>query len=276
LKNLLLFAPLVAALRFTDVSALIQLGIGFLSFSFCASSVYLLNDIMDMQDDRQHPRKRFRPFASGDLPVMEGIILIPLLLTVAAGLALLLPPKFGMVLAIYYATTVAYTFKLKEVEVLDVVALAMLYTTRVFAGGAAAGIHISFWLLSFSIFLFLSLALAKRCAELCVLRARGKGKARGRGYRVSDLPVLFAMGIGAGYVATFVFGLYLNSPQVGRNYDNPAFLWAFIPILLYWTTRIWLRTYRSEMHDDPVVYTARDPVSLGLALLGSGVIAMAV
>lgn len=275
-KNLLLFVPLVAALRFTDAAALAQLAIGFLAFSLCASSVYILNDMVDVQDDRQHPRKRFRPFASGDLPLEQGILMIPVLLGGAAMLVLLLPVKFAAVLGIYYATTLAYTFKLKQVEVLDVVALALLYTTRVFAGGAAAGIHISFWLLAFSVFIFLSLAFAKRCAELGALQSRGVEGARGRGYRVTDLPILFTMGIGAAYVATFVFGLYLNSPQVGSNYQSPAFLWAFVPILLYWTTRVWLKTYRLEMHDDPVVFAARDPVSGVLAAVGAGVIVAAI
>lgn len=275
-KNLLLFTPLVAALRLTDAAALLQLGIGFLAFSLCASSVYILNDIVDVQDDRQHPRKCHRPFASGELSQLQGIVMIPALLGASVLLALLLPLQFLAVLGIYYATTLAYTFKLKQVEVLDVVALALLYTTRVFAGGAAADIHISFWLLAFSTFLFLSLAFAKRCAELAVVRDRGMEVARGRGYRVTDLPILFAMGIGAAYVATFVFGLYLNSPQVGANYQYPAFLWAFVPILLYWTTRVWLKTFRSEMHDDPVVFAARDPVSIGIAAAGGGVLVLAV
>lgn len=275
-KNLLLFAPLVAALRFTDAAALIQLGIGFLAFSLCASSVYVLNDIVDVQDDRQHPSKRFRPFASGELSHEQGMALIPMLLSVAVVLALFLPLQFIAVLGVYYATTLAYTFKLKQVEVVDVVALALLYTTRVFAGGAAAGIHISFWLLAFSTFIFLSLAFAKRCAELTVMRDHGKDRTRGRGYRVTDLPILFTMGIGAAYVATFVFGLYLNSPQVGANYEHPAFLWAFVPILLYWTTRVWLKTYRSEMHDDPVVFAARDPASVGMAGVGGGVLVLAI
>lgn len=275
-KNLLLFAPLVAALRFTDAAAMVQLGIGFMAFSLCASSVYVLNDMVDAQDDRRHPRKRYRPFASGELSPEQGMVLVPALLLAAVGLALFLPLQFVAVLGVYYATTLAYTFKLKRVEVLDVVALALLYTTRVFAGGAAAGIEISFWLLAFSTFIFLSLAFAKRCAELSVMRESGKDASSGRGYRVTDLPVLFTMGIGAAYVATFVFGLYLNSPQVGANYEHPAFLWAFVPILLYWTTRVWLKTYRSEMHDDPVVFAARDPASVGMAGLGGGVIVLAI
>ncbi|HZD25772.1 MAG TPA: UbiA family prenyltransferase [Alphaproteobacteria bacterium] len=267
LKNLLLFAPLIAALHFTDLAAIGAICIGFVSFSLAASSVYILNDIVDIHDDRRHPRKCKRPFASGELPLPQGLVLIPLLLTAAAALAFFLPWKFGAVLAAYYAMTLAYSFKLKQIESVDVLVLAMLYTTRVFAGGMAAGIPLSFWLLSFAIFIFLSLALAKRYAELAMLRERGEKAASGRGYRVADLPLLHSMGTGSGYVAAFVLGLYLNTGQIEFAYSNPRVLWALVPLVIYWITRIWLKTYRGEMHDDPVVFAARDPTSLVIGAL---------
>lgn len=276
LKNLLLFAPLIAALQFTDTLAIIHLCIGFLAFSFCASSVYVLNDIVDVHDDRRHPRKRNRPFAAGELSLTQGLAMIPALLGTAVVLASLLPWEFNAVLGIYYATTLAYTFKLKQLEVMDVLILALLYTTRIIAGGAAAGIPLSFWLLAFAAFTFLSLALAKRCAELVMLRERGKKTAGGRGYQVADLPLLYSMGTGSGYVAALILGLYLNSSQLESAYTNPPFLWVLVPSFLYWITRMWLKTYRGEMHDDPIVFAARDTTSLILAIIFGIAILLAV
>jgi 4-hydroxybenzoate polyprenyltransferase/phosphoserine phosphatase len=275
LKNLLLFAPLIAALRFTDVEALIRLATGFFAFGFCASSTYLLNDMIDIEDDRRHPNKRHRPFASGRLPITHGFVLIPTLLAAAALLSLFLPWPFGVVLGIYYAMTLAYTFLLKRLEAVDVVTLALLYTTRIFAGGAAAGIPLSEWLLTFSIFIFLSLALAKRCAELLLMQKHGKQTSSGRGYRLADLPVLHSMGVGSGYVAAVVLAFYLSSPQVAIAYAHAELLWVFMPILVYWVTRVWLKTCRAEMHDDPLVFAARDRVSLVVAALGGAIIWMA-
>jgi 4-hydroxybenzoate polyprenyltransferase/phosphoserine phosphatase len=275
LKNLLLFAPLIAALRLTDVDALVRLLIGFFAFGCCASSTYLLNDITDLEDDRLHPNKRHRPFASGRLPITRGFVLIPTLLAAAALLSAFLPWHFSLVLVVYYVMTLAYTFLLKRLEAVDVVTLALLYTTRIFAGGAAAGIPISVWLLTFSIFIFLSLALAKRCAELLLMQKHGKQTSSGRGYRLADLPVLHSMGVGSGYVAAVVLALYLSSPQVAIAYTHAELLWVFMPILVYWVTRVWLKTYRAEMHDDPLVFAVRDRISLVCAALGGVIIWMA-
>lgn len=275
LKNLLVFVPLITSLQFTDAAAVTQLVIAFLSFSLCASSVYVLNDLADLNDDRQHPRKCKRPFAAGDLPLAQGFLLSPALLVAAGLLAIALPWQFAAALAGYYAMTLAYTFWLKRHEVVDVVALALLYTTRIFAGAAAIGISLSLWLVTFSIFIFLSLALAKRCAELFVQRQRGKADCLGRGYRVTDLPMLQCMGVGASYVAVLVLGLYLASPEVDVAYSRPELLWVFVPVLIYWATRLWLITYREEMHEDPVVFAARDRVSLSFGALCGAVILLA-
>lgn len=275
LKNLLLFAPLIAALRFTDIGALTNLLIGFVAFGLCASSVYLLNDIVDIEDDRQHPNKRRRPFASGDLPIAHGIALIPALLAASAALCLALPWQFSIVLAVYYAMTLTYTFFLKRLEAVDVVTLALLYTTRIFAGGAAAGIALSVWLVTFSVFIFLSLALAKRCAELLLMQKNGKQASSARGYLLADLPMLHSMGVGSGYIAAVVLAFYLDTPQVGIAYTHPVLLWLFVPVLVYWVTRVWLKTSRSEMHDDPLVFAARDRVSLAFAGLGGAIIWLA-
>lgn len=268
LKNLLVFVPLVTALQFTDLAALAQLAITFVSFSLCASSVYVLNDLVDLEDDRQHPRKCQRPFACGSLSIARGCVLVGGLLIASIGVALLLPLAFLGALLGYYAITLAYSFGLKHAEILDILTLAMLYTMRIVAGGAAASIALSFWLLAFSLFLFLSLALAKRCAELAVMRERGQTVAPGRGYRVTDLPLLHSLGAGAGYIAILVLALYLTSDTVQRSYTSPALLWALCPLLLYWITRTWLKTFRGEMHDDPVVFAARDGSSRVVAVLG--------
>jgi len=268
LKNLLVFIPLIAAHRFLDVSLLLDLTVAFFAFSLCASSVYVLNDLMDLEDDRRHPRKRLRPFAAGDLSIATGCVLIVVLLTGAACLALWLPPAFIATLGVYYATTLAYSLWLKRMEVLDLLTLAMLYTIRIIGGGAAAGIPLTVWLLGFSLFVFLSLAVAKRCAELVVMRDLGRERAAGRCYRVTDLPLLYILGVGAGYVASLILVIYLTSQSVRSAYESPTLLWVFCPMLLYWITRIWLKTFRGEMHDDPVVFAARDPGSRVLAVIG--------
>lgn len=275
LKNILLLAPLVAALRFTDVAALTDLLIGFFAFGFCASSVYLVNDIIDLEDDRLHPNKRHRPFASGALPVVHGLVLIPLLLAASAALCVFLPGQFAAVLAVYYAATLAYTFGLKRLEAIDIVTLALLYTTRIFAGAAAAQVPVSVWLLTFSIFLFLSLAIAKRYAELTLMRKNGKQASAARGYRFADLPILRSMGVGAGYVAAVVLAVYVDTPQVGAAYAHPYLLWVFVPVLVLWLTRVWIKTGRAEMHDDPLVFAARDRVSLAFAVLCGAVLWLA-
>jgi 4-hydroxybenzoate polyprenyltransferase len=276
LKNLLVFIPLITAHRFLDVALLGDLVVAFFAFSLCASSVYVLNDLLDLQDDRSHPRKCRRPFAAGALSIATGCVLIVLLLAGAAGLALLLPTPFALTLGAYYATTLAYSLWFKRAEVLDVLVLAVLYTIRIVGGGVAAGIPLTVWLLGFSLFVFLSLAVAKRCAELVAMRDIGRDGASGRCYRVSDLPLLFVLGVGAGYVASFILVVYLTSRSVQEAYATPALLWVFCPMLLYWITRLWLKTFRGEMHDDPVVFAARDTSSRVLAVLGSVAILLAI
>lgn len=275
-KNGLLFVPLVAAHRFTDLAAIGATATGFVAFCLCASSVYLLNDLIDLGDDRRHPRKRTRPFASGALPLSHGVALIPALLAVAFGLALALPREFLLVLGGYYGLTLAYSLGLKQWALVDVLALAGLYTVRIIAGGAVASVPLSFWLLALSVFLFLSLAMAKRCAELASLRERGESEAHGRGYQAADLASLHSLGTAAGYVAVLVLALYINSPSVADLYSRPDFIWLLCPIMLYWVSRVWLTTLRGQMHDDPVVFAIRDRGSQACALLGAGILWLAI
>lgn len=276
LKNILVFLPLLLAHQVGHWAIWSSALLAFVSFSLCASSVYLLNDLLDLPADRQHPRKRLRPFASGDLPISQGLLLIPTLLLSAFAIAvLLLPPVFVLVLAIYYAITVTYSFWLKAVVLIDALLLAALYTIRIIAGMAATQIGVSFWLLAFSIFLFYSLALVKRYSELLSLRRRGQLTTHGRGYHVEDLVMLMGFGVASGFLAVLVSAFYIDSTKVRILYHHPAFLWAVPPILLYWVSRIWLITHRGGMHDDPVVFAAKDKGSWAVATVIGGLLLLA-
>lgn len=275
-KNALIVAPVAAAHLLADGKALKATGLAFISFSLCASSVYLLNDLFDLEADRQHPRKRLRPFASGSLSLLSGLVATPVLLLIAVGLSLLLPPKFQLVLGLYYLSTLAYSYALKRIVMVDVLALAGLYTIRIVAGAAAAAIGLTFWLLLFSIFIFLSLAMVKRYAELHAMREQGKLSALGRGYQVEDLALLQALGGASGYISILVLALYVNSPDIVAMYRQPKFVWLLCPIMLYWISRIWMQTHRGGMHDDPLVFALRDPVSLLTGSAAAAVLWLAV
>ena len=267
LKNVLVFVPLLASHRVGDIGTIISAVLAFLAYGFCASSVYLLNDLLDLSADRAHPRKKHRPFASGRIPLQSGVILIPPLLVVAGLIGLLLPPTFLTVLALYYVMTLAYSLWLKNRVIVDVLVLTGLYTFRIIAGASATGIMPSFWLLAFSMFMFLSLALVKRCSELVSLRNTADRKLKGRGYRTNDLPVLMSLGTSSGQMAVLVIALYVNSPDVQRLYGTPELLWLVIPPMLFWVSRVWMKTNRGEMRDDPVVFAVRDPVGQLVAAL---------
>lgn len=266
-KNVLVFVPLLAAHRWGDTALLQDAVLAFFAFGLCASSVYLLNDMLDLEADRYHPRKRERPFASGDLSLIAGFVLVPLLLLGTVWLASGLPQMFWLVLAAYYALTVAYSFGLKSLVLVDTITLAGLYTVRIIAGGVAVNVPLSFWLLLLAVFLFLSLALVKRYAELDAMQRQGKLKAAGRGYHVEDLPILHSLGTASGYLCVLVLALYINSPMVTSLYDNPHAIWFLCVLLLYWVSRVWLIAHRGQMHDDPVVFALRDRVSQVVAVL---------
>lgn len=270
LKNLLVFMPALAA---HAPEALWPTALAFVCFSLTASSVYLLNDLLDLRADRVHPRKRTRPFAAGMLALAEGVVLAPLLLVTALALAALtLPLAFLGVLGLYYAATLAYSITLKRRLIIDICMLAGLYTVRILAGAMATGLVLSPWMLGFSMFLFLALAAVKRQAELVDLQAAGGIGASGRAYRVEDLLIVAGMAIAGGYVAVLVFALYLNSPDVQELYARPVILWAVCPILLYWISRMVMITHRGGMTDDPLVFAARDRVSWAVGVLSVGAI----
>jgi 4-hydroxybenzoate polyprenyltransferase len=275
-KNVLLFVPLLAAHRFADLPAWGAAALAFLAFSLCASAVYLLNDLLDLPADRHHPRKRHRPLAAGTLPLLQGLIAIPLLLLLAAALAMLLPAAFGISLACYFAITLAYSLYLKRIAVADTMTLAALYTLRIIAGAFALGPMLSFWLLAFSMFLFLSLAMIKRHAELTVMRSEGRGAAAGRGYVVDDLAMIATLGGASGYLSVLVLALYINSEASQKLYAQPVLLWLLCPLLLYWISRAWMITHRGAMHDDPIVFAFRDRTSLLIGALGLAVVLVAI
>lgn len=275
-KNVLVFLPLLAAHQVGDGSSLVAAVLAFLAFGLTASAVYLLNDLLDLAADRRHPTKCRRPFAAGDLPLAWGLLLTPLLLLGATAISLLwLPPAFGVVLAGYFLLTSAYSLDFKRRPILDVMTLASLYTLRVIAGGAAVSIWPSFWLLALSLFVFLSLALVKRYAELDGLRLRGELTSAGRGWHVDDLHLVGALGAASGIAAVLVLALYIDSETARRLYQLPEALWLLTPIVLYWVSHIWFKTHRGEMHEDPVVFAFRDRVSLGLGFMAGCVVLLA-
>ncbi len=275
-KNVLLLIPLCAAHQAGDLGALSNTLLGIVAFSLCASSVYVLNDMMDLEADRAHARKSKRPFAAGELALASGFALVPILLAGAVLVATFLPERFQLVLGVYYVLTAAYSFALKRILLVDAVALAGLYTLRVIAGAGAAEVALSFWLLLFSVFLFLSLAFVKRYAELDGLRRQQRLQAIGRGYHVEDLTVLQSLGTAAGYLSVLVLALYINSPDIQGLYHRPKVIWSLCVLMLYWISRVWMTAHRGAMHDDPVVYALKDRVSLVVGLLAVISVALAI
>ena len=265
-KNALLFVPLVTAHQIFNAQLLGQAALAFVAFGLCASSVYLTNDMLDLAADRRHHRKRFRPFASGALPLKLGFAVTPLFLLAGLAVALLLPPTFFLLLVGYLILTVSYSFYIKQVALLDVILLAGLYTVRIVGGAAATLIVVSPWLLAFSMFFFLSLAFVKRFSELRALHAQGDTNAKARGYVVGDLEQLASLGAASGYISVLVMALYISSDAVMMLYSVPGALWLICPLMLYWISRVWLLARRGEMHDDPVVFALKDRVSYAVGI----------
>ena len=267
-KNLLVFVPLLATHKMLELPLVFSGVLAFLCFGACASSVYLLNDMLDLQDDRQHRTKKNRPLAAGTFPVFHAMLWIPALLVLAFGAALLLLPlRFSLVLFGYYVLTLAYSLGLKRVVMLDVVTLAMLYTVRVVAGAAAIGGAVTFWILAFCMFIFLSLAFVKRYTELYDAREKGlTDKAPGRGYVAADFELLASLGTASGYLSVLVLALYINDSSAQVLYRHPQWMWAACPLLLFWLSRVWLIAHRGQMHDDPIVFALRDRVSRWVGL----------
>lgn len=261
LKNVLVFLPMLAAHRLDLVTAL-QAVLGFVAFSLVASATYILNDLLDLSADRAHPRKCQRPFASGRIRLIHGTWMIPALAISGALVALAGGLELFAVLVAYTMLTVLYSVKLKRLAMIDICALATLYTLRILAGSAATGVPSSLWLLAFATFFFFSLAAVKRYAELVDGVASGRAMATGRGYHVDDRSIVANIMVSSGLISILVLALYANSEPVQKLYHYPEFLWGVCLVLLYWTNRVALLTHRGEMHDDPVVFAMRDRTSL--------------
>ncbi|MBF0620983.1 MAG: UbiA family prenyltransferase [Magnetococcales bacterium] len=275
MKNILLFAPLVAGHRFLNPDDLLNTTIGFIAFSFCASSCYLLNDLTDLDADRCHPRKKHRPLAAGMIPMAKGVALIPILVIMGFTLSLLLPREFTEVLFTYYILTLLYSFHLKRIVLLDVLILAMLFTLRINAGGAILGVELTFWLQAFSMFLFLSLALVKRYTELLTMQKLEQNNTQRRGYQLPDISILLSLGSASGLMAVLVMALYINSARILDLYQYPKMIWLLCPLAVYWISHVWLVAGRDEMHDDPVLFAIKDPISLGIGATGLLILFMA-
>ncbi|MDO6459785.1 UbiA family prenyltransferase [Granulosicoccaceae sp. 1_MG-2023] len=266
-KNLLIFVPLLVAHKFHEPLLAVQSLMAFFAFCLCASSVYVLNDLFDLPDDRLHPSKKLRPIAHGDIPIGHALVLIPLLLLGAAILALMLPPLLGLTLLAYYGLTLLYSISLKSIAVLDVQILASFYTLRLIAGAAVIEVVPSFWLLAFSMSLFLSLALAKRYTGLLVRKRAGQKPASRRGYTLDDMPLLQSLGVASGYISVLILALYVNSAEIGKFYQDPMWLWLLCPAVLYWIGRVWIYAHRGKLHDDPLIFAITDRISLGIGAI---------
>ena len=266
-KNILIFIPLMAAHKIGDIDVLRENILAFFSFSFCASAVYLLNDLMDLEADRLHEIKQHRPLASGKFPLSAARLLIPIFFVISFLIALTLTRNFLYVLSFYVVLTTAYSFKLKKIVLVDVMVLAILYTTRIFAGALAGSVELSPWLLVFSMFLFSSLAFVKRFSEIQLLHLKNSESGFGRGYMGKDISVIGDLGVASGYVSVLVMALYVSSSDIRELYSQPHLMWLICPMLMYWISRVWLLTRRGQMHSDPILFAVTDPTSYIIGFL---------
>ena len=274
-KNGLVGLPLLLAHRTGEPGLLLDAALAFAALSLCASGTYVVNDLTDRDRDRRHPTKRTRPFASGALSPAFGVGLAAALVGAAFAVAVVLPAPFLTVLATYVVATLAYSFRLKAEPVVDVLVLAGLYALRVVAGGAATGVPLSEWLLAFSLFFFLGLALLKRYVELRQMETGAAPSDNGRGYLAADASLVRSVGPATGLFSVLVLALYVTSPEVRVLYERPVLLWLAIPAFLYWTMRMWLLAHRGRMPDDPVLFAVRDPASYAVVAVVAAVVVLA-
>ena len=272
-KNLLIFVPLVAGHAAGNPPQLLAAILAFFAFCLCASGTYIVNDLLDLAADRKHHSKKRRPFASGAIPVSQGIFAASLLILGSLLIATQLPTRFLLVLLAYFVATIAYSFALKRQVIVDVIVLAGLYSLRIIAGAAATSIAPSFWLLGFSMFIFLCLAIVKRVSEL--QRTIAAGQLAGRGYIAEDRYVLISLGTASGLVSVLILALYMQSETATDLYPVKEWLWLVPAAMLYWVARLWLKTTRDQIHDDPIVFATRDWQSLVVLGVIAGLFALA-
>ncbi|MFZ0800248.1 MAG: UbiA family prenyltransferase [Terriglobales bacterium] len=271
-KNLLLFLPLALSHNLA-LEPLVRTLVGFVLFGFCASGLYILNDLLDLHSDREHPWKKERPFAAGEISIPEGLLASFLLLSAALGMGFMLDVQFGLALFGYAALTMLYSLYFKKIALLDVFVLSSFYSFRILAGALISATPLSQWFLAFSMFFFLSLAMAKRYSELLHASDLVKAGNSGRGYHTGDRELLLSLGVGSSFSAVVIFSLYVHSQDVRLLYSSPEFLFLLCPIVLYWLSRTWLTAHRGELKEDPVTLAIRDPVSYAVALASLAVIA---
>ena len=276
-KNLLLFIPLLSSHLFISADAVMDSLIAFSAFCFCASSTYILNDLSDIDSDRNHRTKHLRPLASGSISIQASLLLSGLLMVAALLIASLLSQWFFGALILYVVITVAYSIKLKQLQTVDIIVLASLYTLRVIAGAATIEVLPSFWLLSFSMFIFISLAFAKRLSELIKTSHENPEvqEIRGRGYYVSDISILLSLGSSSGLISVLVFALYISSEDITNLYAIPELLWLICPALAYWIIRTYILTARNELDEDPISFAIKDRNSWVVAMFIVSVLVMA-
>lgn len=264
-KNMLLFLPLLLAHEFMNSLAWINCFFGFVSFSLLASCVYIINDRLDIEYDQQHRIKKNRPLASGAISFQMAYIVLALCFAWALLIALSLPIYFQITLLSYFILTLCYSLYLKRLLLIDVILLALLYTVRIIAGGAVAGILVSEWLLLFSFFIFTSLALLKRYTELHFAQQESiAGLIKGRGYKTTQISLIQMFGIASGFLSILVLALYIHSEKALLLYRFHEVLYLACPLLLYWIARVWLLASEGEVHEDPIVYALKDKASYGV------------
>lgn len=262
IKNLLIFLPLLLAHEYYNLSGFTYAIIGFLCFSFTASFIYVINDLLDLEADRQHNCKKYRPFASGDLPPFSAFIIAFMMMLVSFYVSFAyLPQFFGYILLTYLILTTLYSFFLKKVVIADIIVLSMLYSIRIVAGGELTHVSLSKWFIAFSLFIFFSLAIVKRYTELYNIIQNNKTKAGGRGYVAGDIKLLLSLGTSSGYLSVLIILLYIFSPEIIQLYNTPILLIPVAIVLLAWISRMWFLATRGEMNEDPVVFTAKDKYS---------------
>ena len=264
-KNMLIFTALILSHSWFKTDALQAIFYAFFSFGFAASSIYLINDLIDLEADRKHKSKKHRPLASGTLPIPWAVVMVPILLLFSYALALQTNAEFVGVLSVYLILTTAYSLFLKPIALLDVITLTSLYTIRIIAGAVAINVPISHWLLAFSMFIFLSLALIKRFSELNNLILQGETSSVARGYHVDDLPAISLFGISSGYISAMVLVFYIHDLQASTLYQQPDWLWLVAVAILYWISYMWLLAFRGKMNEDPVLFAIHDRISYFVA-----------
>lgn len=266
-KNTLIILPVVAAHEMITACTALLLTVSFFSFSFVTSSVYIINDLLDLDNDRSHSTKKNRPLASCNLSLVQGVALLLIFLSAGLTSAYLISPIFGLLTAGYLVFNLLYSLYLKSIDILDCVTLSIMYTYRIFLGTIVCDLKLSVWMLSFSFFLFLSLAFVKRYAELFNAHKQNKTSSKGRGYHTEDMPVILAMAVGSGFLSVLVYDLYLNDDSIKESFKAIWFAYMSIPVLLYWLARIFIRSARGQMNEDPVAYALKDRVSICLGFI---------